>query len=437
MNSIIYRNKIPQESWAILFITFYSIVSIDVGTSALSVFGNFTLWMMINAYVLYVFWRSKVKYFDLKENSNFRFVKIYLLFNIINIIRGVFIADGYWDFKGLLVNSFALLIPVVAYLSSNKLLLQKIFSFYVKYVLPLFFIFIFFISKYAYGVYLSGIIFLLLFFSALTLRWKLILLSFVLLILFSDLGARSNVIKFSLSLLFSLLYYIRIFLGKSFFQLMKTILFFLPIILFTLAITNTFNVFKIDEYIKGEYKSVGDNGDGKLVKQDLKADTRTPLYIEVLLTTKKYNSWLIGRSPSRGNETKLFASLSKITGTKERISNEVSILNVFTWTGIVGVILYFLVFFRASTLAISYSNNVYSKIMGLFLAFRWLYAWVEDFNNYSLNTFVIWIMIGFCISKSFRAMTDEEVKVWIQGIFKNQSQIKNKKTYGHSNRGMI
>jgi hypothetical protein len=34
-------------------------------------------------------------------------------------------------------------------------------------------------------------------------------------------------------------------------------------------------------------------------------------------------------------------------------------------------------------------------------------------------------------------MTDEEVKVWVQGIFKNQSQIKNKKTYGHSNRGMI
>lgn len=424
MNLIIYRNKIPKESWAILFITLYSIVSIDVGQSALSVFGNFTLWMMINSYVLFVFWKSKEKYFDLKENSNFRFVMIYLLFNIFNIIRGVFIADGYWDFKGLFNNSFALLIPLVAYVSSNKLLLQKIFSFYVKYVLPLFFIFIFFLSKNAYGVYLSAVIFLLLFFPAVTLRWKLILLTFVLIIVSGDLGARSNVIKFSLSLLFSLLYYFRFYLGKSFFQVIKNILFILPLILFALASTNTFNVFKMDKYIKGDYSTVSDNGEGKAVKENLKVDTRTPLYLEVLFTAKKYDSWLIGRSPARGNDTKLFSYLSKITGSKERISNEVSILNIFTWTGIVGVFLYFLTFFSASTLAISHSNNIYSKIVGLFIAFRWLYAWVEDFNNYSLNTFVIWIMIGFCISNSFREMSDAEVKVWIRGIFEKSSSIK-------------
>lgn len=424
MNLITYKNKIPKESWTILFITLYSIVSIDVGQSAISVFGNFTLWMIINAYVLFVFWKSKEKYFDLRENSNFRFVMIYLLFNIVNIIRGVFIADGYWDFKGLFVNSFALLIPIVAYVSSNKLLLQKIFSFYVKYVLPLFFIFIFILSKQAYGVYLSAVIFLLLFFPALTLRWKLILLTFVLIIVFGGLGARSNVIKFSLSLLFSLLYYLRFFLRKSFFQLMKNILFFLPVVLFVLAITNTFNVFKIDKYVKGDYSTVNNNGNGKVVKENLKVDTRTPLYLEVLFSAKKHNSWLIGRSPARGNDTKLFSSLSKITGSKERISNEVSILNIFTWTGIVGVIFYFLAFFRASTLAISYSNNIYSKIVGLFIAFRWLYAWVEDFNNYSLNTFVIWIMVGFCISKSFREMSDAEVKVWIRGIFEKPSSIK-------------
>lgn len=424
MNLIVYRNKIPRESWTILLITLYSIVSKNVGQSALSVFANFPLWMIINTYVLYVFWKSKEKYFDLKENSNFKFVMIYLLFNIFNIIRGIFIAKGYWNFKDLFVNSLALLIPLVAYVSSNKLLLQKIFTFYVKYVLALFFIFIFFISKDDYGVYLSAVVFLLLFFPALTLRWKVILLTFVLLIFFTGLGSRSSVIKFSLSAVFSLLYYFRFFLGKSFFQLVKNILYILPVILFALAITNTFNVFKIDKYIKGDYSTVSDNGNGKVIKEDLKADTRTPLYLEVLFTANKYNSWLIGRSPARGNDTKLFSSLSKITGSKERISNEVSILNVFTWTGIIGVFLYFLAFFSASTLAINHSNNIYSKIVGLFIAFRWSYAWVEDFNNYSLNTFIIWIMIGFCISNSFRGMSDAEVKVWIRGIFEKPSSIK-------------
>ena len=104
----------------------------------------------------------------------------------------------------------------------------------------------------------------------------------------------------------------------------------------------------------------------------------------------------------------------------ERFSNEVSVLNVFTWTGLIGVLLYFLVFFRASYLAVNKSNNIYMKIVGLYVAFRWAYAWVEDFNRFDLSNLFLWIMIGMCFSNSFRAMNNLEVKFWVRGVFEKR-----------------
>lgn len=57
------------------------------------------------------------------------------------------------------------------------------------------------------------------------------------------------------------------------------------------------------------------------------------------------------------------------------------------------------------------------KLIGLYIAFRWLFSWIEDVNNFSLNYFMLWIMMGMCYSYSFRDMTNKEVVFWIRGIF--------------------
>ena len=96
--------------------------------------------------------------------------------------------------------------------------------------------------------------------------------------------------------------------------------------------------------------------------------------------------------------------------------------NIFTWTGIIGVLLYMMVFYRASYLAINQSKNSYAKLIGLYIAFRWVYAWVEDINNFSLNYFMLWVFIGLCYSHEFRGMTNQEVKWWVRGIFDKKYQ---------------
>ena len=112
----------------------------------------------------------------------------------------------------------------------------------------------------------------------------------------------------------------------------------------------------------------------------------------------------------------------------ERNANEVSILNYFTWLGTVGVLLIFILFYQASYLAVNQSNNIFSKIIGLFIAFRWSYGWVEDINNFYIQYLFLWLFIGFCYSESFRQMTNSEMKHWVRGIFEKQRRIKRKKS---------
>ena len=116
------------------------------------------------------------------------------------------------------------------------------------------------------------------------------------------------------------------------------------------------------------------------------------------------------------------------TEKQERFANEVSILNIFTWLGIVGVLLYFLIFIKATYLAINESNNIFIKLIGLNISFRWTYGFVEDFSRIDLSNIFLWLMIGMCFSESFRQMTNAEMKYWVRGIFEKQRRIKRKRT---------
>jgi len=279
-----------------------------------------------------------------------------------------------------------------------------------------FFVFIFFINRDTYGVYLAPISFLLFFIPVIPFRWKLVVIFFTAVVLFSDLGARSNVIKFVVPIILLSLYYVR-FIPVKLIETVRVILFIIPLVLFYLAVTNIFNPFKMNEYISGNYTQQSKNESGEVVEENLLADTRTFLYVEVLQSAVKYNSWLIGRSPAHGNDTEAFADLKAVYGKAERYSNEVAILNIFTWTGIVGVLLYFLVFYKATYLAVNQSNNIFCKMLGIYLSFRWMYGWVEDSNGFDLNYLFLWIMLGLCLSKSFRSLSDKDVEEWVKGIF--------------------
>ena len=100
----------------------------------------------------------------------------------------------------------------------------------------------------------------------------------------------------------------------------------------------------------------------------------------------------------------------------ERPRCEISILNVFTYMGIIGVLLYMSIFIYSSYLAVFRSKNRFLPIIGLFIAFRWLYGWIEDFSLFNSNYMLLWIMIGICISPIFRNMNNYEFKDWLNSL---------------------
>lgn len=399
-----------------ILITLLSVLSI-APYSKIDLF-NTTFWWLFELCFLLIFWRVKIIFFDKSlSSSNFLFISIYIYWILFCAFRGILIAETYWDWKALIDNSMALLLPITAYSLSNIFLSQAILKVYIKYSLPLFFLLAPIISKDSYGFYLVPISIIFLFFPTLTFRLKITAIFFTLVVLFADFDARSNLIKFSVPILMFGLYYLRNTLVINFFEIARKTLFFIPILFLGLAISNTFNVFDMDKYIKADRRELRRDDRGEVVEVSMKADTRTFLYVEVLKSAIKYDYWFLGRTPARGNESPSFSNYA-ITGRNERMTNEVAILNVFTWTGLVGVLLYMLVFYKASYLAINYSNNVYSKILGIYTSFRWVYAWVEDVNIFTLTTFMLWFMLALCVSKSFRRLNDIEVEMWVKGILR-------------------
>ena len=373
---------------------------------------------------------SRRVFFDAENRRYMIFVKLLLLWNIFELIRGAFVAEIYWDWKGLITNVFAYLIPLIAYPASNIRLAQLLLSKYIKIGLPVFVLLFLFISPGAYGFYLIPVSFLLIFLPSLPFRYIGLLIVFTLIVLVSDLGARSNVIKFSIPFLFLIAYYFKGLISVRIYSFLRLFLLLIPILFFVLSVAGIFNPFKFDTYIDGNYTKTSEEEGGKVVEEDLLSDTRTFLYQEVLSSSLKHNYYLLGRSPARGNDSEAFGTeTEKYSGRRERFANEASILNVFTWNGVIGVILFFLVFWHSSYLSISKSNNIFSKWIGLLIAFNWMYCWIENGNFFNLNYVMIWFMVGLSLSKEFREMTNREIKIWAIGIFNPFYRVKNNYLY--------
>ena len=405
-------------SYLVLFLSFKS-------SNQWSTFGigNELTWWIVQIVFLYLLIKCKNIFSSPFIENNLFYVKIYLLWNLICVIRGAILFENYWELKNLFQVSFLLFLPLIVYLSNSFNAIQIIFQTWFKYGLIVFALFSPFIKYDGVGKFLMPISILLLFFPVLNTKTKIILGLFTFYIFIADVTAKSNIIKFLVPFSISFLIYFKDFINKKILNFFRFSFLLLPLILVFLGIIGIFNVFKLDEYI-GE-QSIKTDVNGEKGEQNLLQDTRTFLYQEVIESAIKNNYVFFGRTPARGNDSFSFGDYNKETlktGKAERFSNEVSILNIFTWLGMVGVILYFFIFLRSSYLAINESNNFFIKLIGLYISFRWAYGFVEDFSNFDLSNIFLWILIGMCFSKTFRKINNVQMINWIRGIFEKKIQ---------------
>lgn len=423
-----YKFRIKND---IVIIAFLTLLISFLSSNQWSTFpiGNDPFWWIVQFAFIYLLFKLKKNITSPTIETHLLYVKLYVFWNIICIVRGAFVAENYWEWKMLIATSFLLLLPLIVYLANSYRSIQIIIKTWFKYGLIIFILFSPFLWGDAVGKFLIPISFLLLLLPILNTKWKIIVFAFAVFAITFDISARSNVLKFIVPFLIGLLYYIRNFLSNKILNTTRLIFLFIPIGLLFLAIIGFFNVFKLDEYL-GKHTTKTKSITGEVTEENLTADTRTFLYIEVIESALKNNYVIFGRTPARGNDSEYFGDFNKETlhtGKQERFTNEVSILNIFTWLGIVGVVLYFLVFIRGSYLAINESNNIFIKLIGLNISFRWTYGFIEDFSRFDLSNIFLWLMIGMCFSESFRQMTNAEMKYWVRGIFEKPRRIKRKR----------
>ncbi|MFR9644740.1 MAG: hypothetical protein SNH57_05615 [Rikenellaceae bacterium] len=344
---------------------------------------------------------SFIKPISLMDNKKENLWILYLFFVwcFIGFIRGALLDNDYWRWKMLIGNLFLIMLPFMCCLFTSPSILRM--QMRPMLLFGLLFFPIHFVSiRYSHGVgqYLYFMLLYMLYIPLLPKRWRYITIIIFFIASFYDIGARSALIKNSIALLLALVLYLN--LDKRWlFKVLHPIIMFFPIVLLCLGIAGIFNVFKFDQYIDFEENET---------TTELSADTRTGLY-ENVIASAVLNEYIIqGRTPARGYDSTNFTVMFA-----DRGASEVSIHNIFTYYGLIGTVLYFLIFYIASWRAIFQSRNRYIPILGIFVSFRWIYAWIEDFSVFDIGYVFLWVMIAMCMSSRFRYMSDGEFRYWL------------------------
>jgi hypothetical protein len=345
--------------------------------------------------------------------------KIILFWNITTIIRGALNAHSYWDWKFLFSTSgLFFLIPLAFFIGKSSSLARGTLKYALNYLFLFGFIAIplaFVTNRELYSRLMIPISFFVVMIPYLKARHKILVIIVAITSILVVVDFRTNILKIAISFSILLTWYFRKHVPPLWLRIGQIVIFFAPLILLFLAISGQFSIFK--EASQNEsYKVQGDKYNTK-DKESLTADTRTFLYVEVFKTLNNQNNWMFGAGGVGKYKSEYFDNAA--TG-DERFGSEVGFLNTLLYSGIVGVLLYALLLFVVSYNAIYYSNNWLSKMLGLVIISRWLLFFLEEFTQFDLNFYFLWVMIGLLSSKQFREMTDAQVFNYLSN-FKRKS----------------
>lgn len=262
--------------------------------------------------------------------------------------------------------------------------ISNIKSFYQKYIkigIPIFLILSPLMMPGCWGWYLTPIHIIIIFLPKINIKWKIIYCILFVMSIY-DIGTRANLLRGIAAL--GCLFLLQIkktsiinFLSKA----LSIMLLIGPIILLYLGITGTYNIFE----------------SGQNQKDQFYADTRTLLYEEVITSSINNNYIWTGRTFAHGYDSKFQEQFSNSVKKAERTS-EVSACNIFTWAGGIGLGLHFLCFITSIYYSVFKSHNTYIKIIGVYLAFRWFMAFIEENNNIDPMNITIFIVMGLCLN---------------------------------------
>ncbi|WP_282124751.1 hypothetical protein [Algibacter mikhailovii] len=385
--------------------------------------GRIVLITVLSCYPLIMLIVPSILKMDKKDIDGRHYINLYIFYSLIILFRAVIDADSPQDISTMVstgVSTF-LFLPFIIYYTANTRTIYYLFSTFIKYGLILSLIILLKgeIGNMDFAHTVSPVYLLILFIPYLNKKWSTFIILLAIVSFFSDLSIRSNMINILLafSIAFTFKFHKSILMYSSI-KLLRTILILAPVVFVVLGVTEVFNIFSLGD-IYGEY--VIETADGET--QDLIVDSRTAIYRDVIVQLQKDESFLFGLGGSGTTETSLtdsadpnFADIYK----EGRRGTESGMLNYAQWGGFVGVVIYFLLFIKASYFGVYKSNNWLCVMIGLWVAFKVLFSFIEDRLGFNIHTLFIFVPMGMCFNRQLRAMNDNQIKVLIRGIFEKK-----------------
>lgn len=347
-------------------------------------------------------------------------VRLFLMWMFCSFCYGLCMSRNYWDYKLLVSNVMTFSLPLLVYTFVNPNTVRYTLKVWFTKWWVLFVLLCPFMYSDAYANFLQPFVLPALFFPILSKKWKLLVISVLAITAIFGFASRSCSTRLVMALIIGLLANIKFVFSK--FKILTVCLWIAPVLLFILGASNTFNVFKIDD--EYEISKSFNLKTEKTAKNDvLLEDTRTLVYYDVIGSSIDNKYWLFGHSLARGYESFMFGdavAANKGIGNLlqgERPACEVSVLNVFTYMGLIGLVLYMIIFVCGSYLAVFKSSNTVVPVLGVFLSFRWFFGWIEDFSTFNYTYIILWIIISMCYSPYFRTMSNMDIHIWLNKVF--------------------
>jgi hypothetical protein len=396
----------------------YSVSSLN---SNVNIIASIILPIIIGILCIYIGIKN---YQEQKINQNkILFVLFFWLF--FNIVKGFFVASNYWDWKSLLTNYIPLCcIASSILIASNLSHVQELYNLYFNKLMffgLLIIPFTYSISPDTFAFINLSIYFIALFIPFMRIKKKLQLVFYIVLSIILSPDHRTNIVYAGASMLIILSYYLGLINLNKVMNKIRIVLFFSPIIFFSLAVTGTFNILNIENELNIGGVEISSKYQDKDV-DDFLVDTRSDLYRDIFIELKKTNSIITGVSGAKGYARISQSSVLRETGFT-RYGSEIGMATVILREGIIGCFLYGLIFYYASKQAIKNSKNSLTKLLGLLVLLKWSYFFVGDAIWFGFSAWTNYILLGLCLTPSFREMSNEEINDWIDGVLYKKKYI--------------
>lgn len=373
----------------------------DVGGSATSYLIAFCSYYILIATILFL-----TKLYNSNNLDGKQIINIFIICYVIAIVRGFFDVSDYMYARNFFMGRLPrFLVPLMLFIGSNLNVSQRFVRLILIFVVPFALCLFPFLLKEPNVTFMQLMMPLgciVLFVGYMTKKMRSIILALLVYCIVYDITSRTVVLELFVGLLLLIVY--RKILHRRFVELSRKILFMLPIMLFFTSVLGIFNPFDLSSIMGKEIISTNTFGE----VEDMTADTRTFLYIGALSSLMENNTLIFGEGAG------YFPALASDDVAKGINNPEAYILQVLIYCGIIGVIIIASLFYCASYLAVNKSNNSLSKLLGFYLIFYWIVTFISF--EHVLEIYFMFFLMGLCLSRPFREMTDDQMKQWVRGI---------------------